>query len=97
MGKALDKKTRTKAWILLIAVLLAMLIPMRVQYQDGGTVRYRAILYRVEKAHAAAVEEHRKGFLTGTRVYLLSLCVYDDVVFVPDDIETTLSPAGGNA
>ena len=97
MGKPLDKKTRTKAWILLIAVLIAMLIPMRVQYQDGGTVLYRAVLYRVEKSHAAAVEEHRKGFLTAHEVRILFWQVYDDVVFVPDDIETTLSPAGGNA
>jgi hypothetical protein len=96
MGKALDKKTRKKAWILLILVLAAMLIPVRIQYKDGGTVRYRAILYRVEKAHALAVEEHRRGYHTGTRVYLLSFCVYNDVVFVPDDIHTTLSPAGGN-
>ena len=68
MGKPLDKKTRTKAWILLIAVILAFLIPMRTQYKDGGTVRYKAMLYSVTKWHELAVENHRPGAKTGITV-----------------------------
>lgn len=92
MGKPLDKKTRTKAWILLAAVIIAMLIPMRTQYKDGGTVVYRAILYSVTKQHSLAVSEHRKGCNIGTEVRILFWEVYSDVEFVPDDIETQLSP-----
>ena len=93
MGKTLDKKTRRKAWILLILVLVALLIPMRTQYKDGGTVRYKAMLYTVTKWHAAAVEDHRTGSKTGTTVRILRWDVYDNTEFVPDDINTVLSPA----
>lgn len=92
MGKTLDKKTRTKAWILLAAVILAMLIPMRTQYKDGGTVRYRAILYAVTRQHSLAVSDHRQGYQIGTKVRILFWDVYSDVEFVPDNIETQLSP-----
>ena len=37
MARPIDKKTRTKAWILLVLVLIAMCIPMRTQ-QKSGTV-----------------------------------------------------------
>ena len=94
MTERLDQKSRRKAWILLILVVIAMLIPMRIQYKDGGTVRYAAVAYSVVKRHELAVQEHRRGCLTGTQVRILFWEVYDDVEFVPDNIETTLSPAG---
>ena len=94
MAERLDKKSRRKAWILLILVIIAMLIPMRRQYKDGGTVRYDAVAYSVVKRHELAVQEHRRGVYIGTEVRILFWQVYDDVEFVPDNIETTLSPAG---
>ncbi len=92
MGKPLDKKTRTKAWILLAAVIIAMLIPMQSGYKDGGTVKYQAVLYSVTKWHELTIEDHRNGYTTGTTVRVLFWEVYRDVEFVPDDIETQLSP-----
>ena len=93
MTLQLDKKTRIKAWILLAAVLLGLLIPIRHVYKDGKTVSYRAMLYSVTKWDSEAVENHRTGKKTGTQVKILVWDVYDTVTFVPDDIETTLSPA----
>ena len=92
MAQTLEKKPRRKAWILLIAVVIAMLIPMRTQYKDGGTVTYRAVLYSVTKRHALAVENHRTGVRTGTEVRVLFWEVYNDVEFVPNEIEATMSP-----
>ncbi|MBR1898540.1 MAG: hypothetical protein IJ825_06635 [Oscillospiraceae bacterium] len=92
MAQTLDKKTRRKAWILLIAVILAMLIPMRTQYKDGGTVTYQAVLYTVTKRHSLAQEDHRMGLRTGTEVRVLFWEVYNDVEFVPNEIEATMSP-----
>ena len=94
MAKKLDKRSRRKAWILLILVIIAMLIPMHRGYKDGGTEIYFAVLYHVARVHELAVQEHRGGYRTGTQVRILFWQVYDDVEFVPDDIETTLSPAG---
>ena len=93
MAQKLDKKTRIKAWILLAAVLAAMCIPVRNQYKDGGTVRYSAVLYGVTRWHALAIEDHRSGYRIGTQVRILFWDVYDNTVFVPDNIETTISPA----
>ncbi len=93
MGKVLDKKTRIKAWILLISVIIAMLIPMRIQYKDGGTIDYKAMLYTVTKHHALTVEDYHTGYRTGTTVRILFWNVYENTEFVPDDINTVLSPA----
>lgn len=94
MAERLDQKSRRKAWILLILVVIAMLIPMYSGYKDGGTVSYDAVLYSVIQRHEIAVQEHRRGYYIGTEVRILFWQVYNDVEFVPDDIETTLSPAG---
>lgn len=93
MAERLDKKSRRKAWILLALVILAMLIPLHRGYKDGGTVSYDAVLYSVTQRHEIAVQEHRRGYYIGTEVRILFWQVYDDVEFVPDDIETQLSPA----
>ena len=93
MAEKLDKKSRRKARILLILVIIATLIPMYRGYKDGGTVSYDAVAYSVTKWHEIAVQEHRRGYYIGTEVRILFWQVYDDVIFVPDDIETQLSPA----
>lgn len=94
MAQKLDKKTRIKAWILLAVVLIAMCIPMRQGLKDGGTIYYTAILYRVTMRHAETIEDHRSGLRTGTEVRVLFWEVYDDTVFIPDEIESVISPAG---
>lgn len=94
MAEKLDKKSRRKAWILLALVMIAMLIPMHRGYKDGGTESYTAVLYSVKKVHGLAVSCNHRGYQTGTQVRVLFWEVYNDVEFVPNDIETTLSPAG---
>ncbi|MBE6876036.1 MAG: hypothetical protein E7496_04810 [Ruminococcus sp.] len=73
--------------------MIAMLIPMKTQYKDGGTVEYKAVLYSVRKNHSLKTENYRTGCLIGTEVRILNLTVYDDSEFVPDNIEHVLSPA----
>ena len=70
-----------------------MLIPMKIQYKDGGTVEYKAVLYSVYHYHAAKIQNYREGFLTGTEIRILNFTVYDNSEFVPDSIEHVLSPA----
>lgn len=89
--KVADPKIRRRLWILLAAVLIAMLIPMR--QVSGGTVQYKAVLYGVTQEHSTGVADHRRGHYSGTRVRVLAFEVYNSVVFVPDDIEHTLTPA----
>ncbi len=93
----IDEASRKKTLILLIIVLIAMLIPMKTQYKDGGTVRYQAMLYSVTKRHSLASQESANGsvmgIITGTEIRVLFWEVYNDSAFVPDPIEHVLSPA----
>ena len=93
MARPLDKKTRTKAWILLVLVIIAMCIPMRTQ-RKSGTVNYRALVWSLTRLHEPAVEDHRMGLRTGTELRVLGHVVRSSVIFTPDDIATTLTPAG---
>lgn len=67
-------------WILIIiAVVLILIFPIKNVYRDGGTVEYSAILYKVIKWNRIRVYEENK---TGTEVYffpknLHSLEYYD--------------------
>lgn len=89
----MDSKTRKKLIIFIVVLLIAMLIPVRSDYKDGGTVRYQAIAYNVTKWHALQIENYRQGIYTGTEVSVFGFTVYNDAEFVPDEIEHSLSPA----
>lgn len=72
--------------ILLIAIaVIAALIPFRVEYKDGGSVAYTAILYGVMHRHSMNTYNDVWGYNIGTEVRFLFFKVYDDVVFVPNE------------
>ena len=89
----LDAASRKKALILLILIFIAFLIPMKIQYKDGGTVEYKAVLYSVINLHQLTSQNYRTGTTQGTEIRILFWTVYDNSEFVPDDIEHVLSPA----
>lgn len=89
----MDGKVRKKLTVFIVVLLIAMLIPMRQVYKDGGTVCYQAIAYQVTKWHALQEKDYRQGIYAGTEISVFGFTVYDDAEFVPDDIEHTLSPA----
>lgn len=64
----------------LIAVIL--LFPVRLQKKDGGTVEYKALLYKVSDVHSlTTLEEHKNGkeFNEGIIVEILGLEIYNNV------------------
>jgi len=71
---------KKKWWILIIiAIVLILVFPIKLVYRDGGTVEYSAILYKVIKWNRIRPYEENK---TGTEVYffpqnLHSLEYYD--------------------
>lgn len=70
-----------KKTILIVAgVLLAILCltPSRVYVDDGGTIMYKAILYKVENVHRIH-PENADEYLEGTIVKILGIEVYNDV------------------
>ncbi|MFT4145102.1 MAG: hypothetical protein QM644_11665 [Mobilitalea sp.] len=63
---------------IVIILLLVLLIPIPLRYKDGGTVKYRAILYSVTDYHAMDAEG---GYDTGIQIKILGIQVYDNTTF----------------
>lgn len=72
-------------WLLIAAILAALLIPYPTAADDGGSLFYTAVLYEITDRHTMWTEEGVDGYLIGTEVKLLLWEVYNDVVFVPSD------------
>lgn len=63
-------------------LLLVLLFPTPLYLKDGGTVEYRAILYKVSKVHRIASDEDReagKEFYEGIIVEIFGIEVFNNV------------------
>ena len=61
-------------------LIIIGLIPKRVHYEDGGSVAYKAILYKVTSVHSIGAEDTAEDeYLEGTIVKILGIEVYNDV------------------
>ena len=62
------------AAILIVAILLA---PVRMRLKDGGSVRYKSLVYEVTKIHQLAPEaEGVKPYIDGFEVKIFGMTVY---------------------
>ena len=62
--------------IVIIALLIILLIPMHLK--DGGTVEYKALLYKVSKVHRLT-GNIEKMYEEGVTVEILGLEIFNDV------------------
>ncbi|MBP3325161.1 MAG: hypothetical protein J6L77_01920 [Coprococcus sp.] len=63
--------------IAIILVLMVLLTPIRINLKDGGSVRYKALVYEVTKIHQLTMEEHDvKPYIDGLEVKILGITVY---------------------
>lgn len=61
-------------------LIIAGLIPVRVRYEDGGSVAYKAVLYKVTNVHSIGAEDTAEDeYLEGTVVKILGIEIYNDV------------------
>ena len=71
--------------ILLIAIIVALLFPVRNQLKDGGTVEYKAILYKVSKVSRLISEEEMaaegkvKNYDKGIVIEVLGFEIFNNV------------------
>ena len=64
------------AAILIMAILLA---PVRMRLKDGGSVRYKSLVYEVTKIHQLAPEaDGVKPYIDGFEVKIFGMTVYRD-------------------
>ncbi len=71
--------------IVAVVLLVLMLIPVKMNLDDGGTKIYRAVLYTVTDWHRINPEHFGDGntsapmYIEGVTVYILGTKVYDSV------------------
>ena len=66
--------------LMIVSLLLAavLLIPIPMRMKDGGSVEYRAILYKVVDVRRIDAQSP-EGYIDGTIVEVLGMEVYRDV------------------
>ena len=67
--------------VAIICILLAivLLIPIPLRLKDGGTVEYKALVYRVLKVHRLAPIESGKEYEEGIVIKVLGIEVYNNI------------------
>jgi len=72
---------KKKSVIVLIGVVvfLVLFFPIRFVYKDGGTILYRAFLYRVYQYHKID-DRYTSGYMTGLEIQFLGFSVYKNIL-----------------
>ncbi len=78
----MQKKKKVILWIVVAAAVLTLAVlcfPIKFQIRDGGTVVYKAILYKVYRSHSmqADTTDGDMAFIAGMIVEILGVKVYD--------------------
>lgn len=71
---------KKKIIIIVCVLLVVMLIPRKKYLEDGGTVEYKSLLYKISKVHRLI----DNGFDIGTEIRILGFKVFDNVESVYD-------------
>ena len=78
-------KKKVLITIVIVVMILILLFPIRLQLKDGGTVQYRALLYKVSKIHRLiSIEEMEKEgkikeYDDGFVIEILGLEIFNNV------------------
>ncbi len=77
---------------IVVFVVLVLLVPIRLQMKDGGSVQYKAVLYTVTKYHQITMEMDDEdeeivdsGHLVGWGVEVLGIEIFNNVEYVSDN------------
>lgn len=64
--------------VMVIVVLLILLVPKPLHLNDGGTIEYKALLYKVSKVHRLT-ENLDKVYEDGTVIEILGMEIFNNV------------------
>ncbi len=63
--------------IAIILILVVLLTPIRMNLKDGGSVRYKSLVYEVTKIHQLSLKvDGVKPYIDGLEVKILGVTVY---------------------
>ena len=65
--------------IVCILLVIILLIPIPLRLKDGGTVEYKALVYRVLKVHRLVPIESGKEYEEGIIIKVLGIEVYNNI------------------
>ena len=72
-------KKKTLGIIAIIVVLVILLTPIRMNLKDGGSVRYKSLVYEITKIRQLAPEvEGVKPYIDGFEVKIFGVTVYSE-------------------
>lgn len=72
--------------IIIVLIVVALLIPIPNKLRDGGTVEYKALLYKVTKFHKLN-ENAPTGYDDGTKIKILGIQIYNDFIITGSTIK----------
>ena len=64
--------------VMIIILLIILLVPIPMYLNDGGTVEYRALIYKVSKVHRLT-GDFEKMYEDGTIIEILGFEVFNNV------------------
>lgn len=64
--------------IMIIVILLVLFIPIPMYLNDGGTVEYKALTYKISKVHRI-VEDLENSYEEGIIIEVLGIELYNNV------------------
>lgn len=72
-------KKKIFAVIAAIIILAVLLVPVPMRLKDGGSVRYKSLVYEVTKIHRLAPEATGvKPYIDGLEIKILGITVYTE-------------------
>lgn len=77
MGELIMKKKIIITVIIIVGLIL--LIPIPNHLRDGGTVEYKALLYKISKVHRLVPLEENKEYEDGIIIEILGFEIYNNV------------------
>lgn len=64
--------------VVIVAILLILLVPIPMHLNDGGTVEYKALTYKVSKVHKLT-GDLEKMYEDGTIIEILGMEIFNNV------------------
>lgn len=71
---------KKKFFVVIAIIAVILLTPVRMNLKDGGSVRYKALVYEVTKIHQFSSEvDGLKPYIDGFEIKILGMTVYREI------------------
>ena len=71
---------KKKFFVVIAIIVVILLTPVRMNLKDGGSVRYKALVYEATKIHQFVPEvDGLKPYIDGFEIKILGMTVYREI------------------